>query len=351
MARRQVRLQDVAEKAGTSVATVSRLLNKKPLAVHVSDETRRRVLKAAEELGYRPNRLARGLVTSRTHIIGLSLPVYSPPTYSLHRWSVQGVDVGSLIGGVLAACYPENHDLIILQRQEFVEDEPAPTVPLCADFADGLIYAAPNVDYDHYSQFLGTGLPLVMIGKEQSDRDICPYATLNNENEFLRLTRALIRKGHRQIALLLPESRSHSTSQWTLAGYTAAFGEAGVPVNESLIVEDGDPDRMVREVMKGDVRPTVIIVARNNVAVQVLETVKQLGCRCPEDVEIVVFGDDHEFAQTRPRLSALRGDISLLGYEAAQMMFQLLRGETPASIELNMPCDFIRRESSFLESL
>ena len=351
MARRQVRLQDVAKRAGTSVATVSRLLNKKPLAVHVSDETRGRVLKAAEEIGYRPNRLARGLVTSRTRIIGLSLPVYGPPTNSLHRWSVQGVDVGSMISGVLAACYPENYDVIILQRQEFVEPEPTPTVPLCADFTDGLIYAAPNVDYDHYSQFLDTSLPLVMVGKEQSDRNIRPYVTLNNENEFLRLTRALIRKGHRRIALLLPEKRSHSTSQWTLAGYSAAFKESGIPMDESLVVEDGDPGQMVREVMQRGVRPTVIIVARNNVAVPVLETVKQLGRRCPEDVEIVVFGDDHEFEQTRPRLSALRGDISGLGFEAARMMFQLLRGETPVSSELNRPCDFIRRESSGLQSL
>jgi len=351
MARGQVTLQDVAQRAGTSVATVSRLINKKPLAVHVSDETRVRVLKAAKDLGYRPNRLARGLVTSRTHIIGLSLPVYSPPTQSLHRWSVQGVDIGSLISGVLAACYPENYDVMILQRQEFVEPEPSPTVPLCADFADGLIYAAPNVDYDHYSQFLGTGLPLVMIGKEQSDRVICPYVTLNNENEFLRLTRALIRKGHRRIALLLPETRSHSTSQWTLAGYVGALNEAGVPVDDSLIVENADPAEMVRGIMERDLRPSVIIVARNDVAVQALEIVSQFGVRCPEDVEIVVFGDDHEFEQTRPRLSVLRGDICGLGYEAARIMFHLLRGETPDSLVLNMPCDFIRRESCVLESL
>ena len=286
---------------------------------------------------------------SSTQMIGLSLPVYSPPSQTLHRWSLQGANAGSLLNGVLAACYPEGYDVVILQRQEF-EDPRSDPPPVCADFVDGLIYAAPNSQYNHYTRFLDTGLPIVTIGQELSGKPI-PYVTLSNENEIQRLTRALIRIGHTDIGLVLPMERAQDHSRFVQIGYEEAHQAVGLPIHPEYIVEGTTGSDAGLRLMALPKRPKVIIVGRNDIALDLLAAIQEKGIRCPEDVEIVVFGDEHGFEQSRPRLTAVEGHIFDIGYDASQLLFKLLRGEQPESFGRTIPWTLMARDSCGIQSL
>jgi len=342
-------MSDVAARAGVSRATVSRLLNNKPLAIKVGKETRKRVFDAVRELGYRPNRLAQSLMTSKKHVVGLSMPSFLPPDYAEARWvDLHSAGVGKLVCGIESVTQPRGYDIYLLERYEYRRDEPSPTIEPGLDFVDGVIYATPNPKYDRYTPIIELGIPLVMIGPNPG-RHPTSYVCVENDSAIRRITRALLIKGHTRIALLLPEEPHDVLSHLRLKGFKEAYAELGVPAEEQIVVPGyfgkGAGRKLACQVLEASPRPTAIIIARKDLAFDVLEETKRRGLQCPEDIELIVYGDDHAFDTASPTLTALDIGEFHLAAQAAALLIAEMEGRAEPGRPVHFPGRLRERES------
>lgn len=356
MAKKSSTIKDVATHAGVSASTVSRILNKRATGVRIASETRRRVMRVARDLGYRPNRLARGLITSKTHIIGIDLPLLVPADSQFHYDVPLGermgyAVVGAFIVGIQSVAYPRGYEFHVYAKTG--ADTAADGFGhLAADFVDGLIFVLSLPDEAPSKVLDELGVPACAIFFYRPRSEV-PCAFIDSRHEAYRLCRAWLSAGHRHFGLILPNSDEDGTIE---EGFLQALGEAGFSGAESLTTVTGHLARgtgrkLARRLMNKRPRPTAIFVGRADNAVDVLAELKEMGLRCPTDVELVVWCDDHAFEATDPPLSALDVPFHLLGARAAEMLFNAMEaGEEAKQRQVLVPCRLVERKSSTIGS-
>lgn len=349
MTMKRSTLRDVAKLAGVTPSTVSRLLNGKPLPVAVTERTRQRVLDAAKTLQYRPNRLARGLTAAQTHVLGMSFPMTEPLKRTDHR-EVTWLNFGMLISGVQTVTQSRGYELHIVNRVEHHYDPEAPPPRMCLDFLDGLVYVEPNPNYRYYEELAELGIPMVMLGPNPMPR-ACHCVCPDNHLEMYQIVSALLMKGHRRVAFLVgtPNDPPQDVLQ-RIEGYRKAHEDAGLPVDLSLLRLDyvGDvPLRVVIDLML-DVKPTAILVGRPELALDTLSGIGKRHLRSPEDVEVLVIGDDRAFEMYQPRVSASRFSYLELGAAAAALLVDVVEGREESPRRITVPWTFVERETCSL---
>ncbi|HIJ74212.1 MAG TPA: LacI family DNA-binding transcriptional regulator [Candidatus Hydrogenedentes bacterium] len=352
MGRKAVTLREVALKAGVSPSTASRVLNNKPLTVPVTDKTRSKVLGAARALGYRPNRLARGLITARTNIIGIYLPVHFDLPHPFARVPTgqqMGFTVmGAQIAGVQAVTGPKDYDLHLFQQITDAEGKRR-SIDLCMDFIDGLILPTPM----HEDCKILQGWDLHTVCIEYNPPEFTgdfgfSSVYLDSLEEVYRVIHGWAEAGHRRIALILFLNKTAPESRYQLAAYKRALSDAGILLDERLVVEGSpveDTGRLIaKRLLKIEPPPTAFFVGRADNAVSVLRGVKEAGKRCPEDVEIVSWCSDHAFEATEPQLGALDVPFHVLGMEAARLLCEEIEEGRTVS-QRAVACNLIQRSS------
>lgn len=341
-------IHDVSKRAGVTPSTVSRILNKRQMAFPVAEETRRRVLEAVRDLGYRPNRLARSLALSKTQVIGMYFPI-TEPTGQLEHNEATWLAFGSLISGVQHVTQQEGYEVHIFNRVEHDYGHPNPPREICPDFIDGLIYVEPNSRYDFYSDLVAAGVPMVSMGPSPLDPpgfSVCP----DNRYELYRLTKALVAKGHRRIGFLtVTPNESPLDCLQRMEGYRDALGEAGIPFDPRLMprerVTPGKTGELICRLLDEQPRPTAVIVGRPENAEGFLNCVRAKGLECPRDIELVVIGDDRVFGYMKPSLSALRWQYVKMGEAAARLVLDIVQGREAAPRQVVVPWAYVERDS------
>src|SRR5215217_5998400 len=213
-------LQEVAERAKVSIATVSRVLNKSDKVV---PETRAAVEQALRDLGYRPSRVARRLRmnSGHAHLVGLIIPDIQNPFYA------------EIARGVEDAAYAAEYALLLCNSDENLDKERFYLDVMMSESVDGVVLP-PFDDTDAaVIELVKTGMPVVCV-----DRSLVKMKTdlvdVDNYRGAFDAASHLIEKGHRNIGLI--EGRTHvSTSRERRRGYMDAFAEAGIPVRKDLI--------------------------------------------------------------------------------------------------------------------
>jgi len=322
---------------------VSRLLRDEASPVRVSEKTRRRVLAAVRELGYRPNRAAQSLMTNRMRIIGLCLPGYFPPDTldsSISDMNVTGA--GMLIHGVQSVITERGYDLHLLQRQEYRGRNAPDPISASIDLLDGIIYVTPVPSFDWYTPILDEGVPLVMVGPNPSDRSVT-YVCADNEGEVYRLVRTLLLKGHRRIGFLLPEAQ-HPLSPLRIKGIERAYAEEGVKVSRSCINYSAFGQKATERAVVRllEERPTAVLVTRPDAAFVLMKEMTRQGIACPGEMEVLVYGDDFAFRVMKPSLSALDLCAGRMAAAAAKALLDEIE-------ECAVPGRVIRAETEFRE--
>ncbi len=353
--KRSVTMHDVAQHAGVSRATVSRILNNRDTPISISDATRHRVLEAVDELGYRPNRIAQSLMTNKTHIIGLSFPAFYAPSEPRDDWcDIPAYTIGRIISGVQSVTAKRHYDIQLLLRPEHDDSGPPHTnSPL--DFVDGVIYVTPDPRYDLYTPIVEAGLPVVMLGPNPGNR---PLTTVvgDNTGAIYALTQALIRRGHRRIALLLPGDDTNLLSRLRKQGYMQALEEAGLPQEPDLILpNDQSPfpnhldqhqaGSVTQHILSLKPAPTAVLVGYSILVYGVLRELRASGVRCPDDLELVSYGDELGFATSAPSVTALDIRLAAQAARAAEMLFEEIEGRCPAGRAIICPPILRYRES------
>jgi LacI family transcriptional regulator len=341
--------KDVARQAGVSIATVSHVINGTRF---VSDETRQKVMDAIGALNYRPNAIARGLVTQSTRKIGLVISEITNPFFT------------AVARGIEDETISHRHNIILCNTDEDPEREEDRLHLLATQRIDGLIIAPTGVRCASLLAMAESGVPIVQLDRRSPGLE-APFVGVNNEEGAYQAISYLIGLGHRRIACLI-NLDVISTQAERCKGWERALREAGLPVDNDLIVR-ADPRfygvlpgeagswSLVRpvdhrqkmpsayEVLQGLLNlpqhPSAIFVASNQLTLGTLYAFRAVGLRCPEDVSLISF-DDHDWAPLfSPPLTIVRQPTYRLGQTAVQLLMQMINGESvedppPLQVEL-----------------
>ncbi len=327
-----VTIREVAERAGVSVATVSRVLNgSRPVAPEVAA----RVWKVVRELGYRPNLAARYMKGSRTGTFGLIVPDLAHPFFA------------AVAAGAANEAQARDQVLVIATSGGRREQEVTAIDQLSRSLIDGLIYIPvatgdplPEVETFRH-------LPVVVVGRRGVFRDR-PHVYSDNVKGGYIATKYLLTLGRRRIAFLAgfwvqpctPETiremseREDAGAFTTLdrfRGYLRALEEEGVPYDPSLVVicgYDFEAGYRAAAELMGRVIPVDGLLAPNDwVAAGAMALLREQGIAVPAEISVIGYDDGPGASVTYPGLTSVRQDARQLGAAAVETMNRLLRGE------------------------
>lgn len=328
-----VTIKDVAQRAGVSTATVSRVLNN---AGNVDPEKLERVEAAIVELRYRRNLVARGLRTQRSHIFSLLCSDIENPFFTSICRAIE--DVASRAGFSVLIC---NTDGDLAKEREYID-------MLAAQSVSGVIISPTSSTRTDVAPLVRQHIPMVAVDRRLPvDTD---SVFVDNRLGAYEATRHLIEAGARRIACVTGP-KTAMTAQDRLAGYRDALAEAGIRSAASLIrhadFKDAGGYAATRELMSKQAPPDAFFVANNRMTTGALLALKDLGIRVPDDVAIVGFDDLAWADLVNPSISTVRQPTYELGRAAAQLLLDRISdGLPPQHRTLVLKPELIVRASS-----
>jgi len=328
-----VTLGDISSHCNVSKATVSRVLNGRLNEFPVSEAMIQRVKKAAEELGYRPNWMARAIRSQRTHLIGLSsFHVITPRSGTSEQLARDSQRMGEYTHSILSHPKFDDYDLVIHKRVE-QEGKQLKVSDFQPDLLDGMIYLAPSENHREFLDVASADFPIVLIGQLDGAEGKVPCIDINNREMGKQAVEHLIGLGRRNILMLIPETLQHlSCIQDRLQGYRDALAENEINVSNQLI--------HIAQSMNGNIRDFLmnlpcfeevdaIFCATDDLAALCIEPLNAMGRRIPEDVAIMGFSNDLISQHTSPPLSTVCCSAHRQTHAAIDLLLKILNKEIP----------------------
>ncbi|MBN1270444.1 MAG: LacI family DNA-binding transcriptional regulator [Kiritimatiellae bacterium] len=328
---------DVARRAGLSKMTVSRVLNGHP---HVSAKTRKKVLDIVGEMGFTPNTLAKRFFTGKTQLIGLIMPF---------EYMFSSFYFKDLFRGVHAALEEQDYELLIHDSMS----AKSPAVDKARDLVrgrlvEGLLVAAP-MSFDDYPYRLSQeGIPLVVVGETAHAKKVHRVGIPNRAGSADAVGR-LVALGHRRIAILTYDGE-HMEAGQRARGYQDALQRAGLAQDPRLVGKGRyrrhQAFEETRRLMQESKDITAIFATNADMALGAAEALRSLKLSIPGDVSLVAFDDCPDLEMWNPPISSVRQYPYKVGYEATQMLLELVRAKGPGTPRQQMiGTDFIERDS------
>jgi DNA-binding LacI/PurR family transcriptional regulator len=330
-------LEEVAQLAGVSRATVSRVVNGSP---RVSPDVRVDVQAAIERLGYVPNRAARSLVTRRSDSIGV---VITEPTGRLFSDPF----FPRLLRGISSELAARDRQLILLMPDS-VADEHRTADYLTAGHVDGAILVSLHGDDPLPARLAAANIPLVLLGRPPRGT-AASYVDADNRQGAQAAVEHLISGGRRVIATIAGP-RDMAPGLDRLAGYRDALTEAGLPLDPSLEVigdfTQGSGVAGMERLLA--TRPDVdaVFAASDLMAAGALSVLAAAGRRVPADVAVVGFDDSPIATSSFPKLTSVRQPIEEMGHEMARLLVAAVEASEPVPRRVILATELVRRASS-----
>ena len=305
-------IADVAKRAGVSVSTAARVLSGQGYA---AEPTRRRVLAAAEDLGYVPNQIARSLRTRKTKLVGLLIGDVENSFYSVIARNVESVakDAG--------------YHVVLCNSDDDPENEREYLKLLEAMQVDALVVTPTSKNRRHLTRLVDRGMVIVQVDRRVEGLS-ADAILVDNEAGAVSAVSHLIDAGHSRIGIVTGEL-AVPTARQRLAGYERAMREHGLEIREDL-VKTGSFHREhaiedATDLIRARPTPTAIFAANNILAEASLIALAQEGLRVPRDVSLVAFDDVQWMSMVEPSITAVRQPIADMARSAAELVFRRLR--------------------------
>jgi DNA-binding LacI/PurR family transcriptional regulator len=330
-----IRLKDIAERAGVSVMTVSKVLRDAP---DISAATKARVRQLAVELGYTPDSMAQGLRSRTTKLFGLVIPAATNPVYARVVMAIE--DQAHELG----------YDVILAHSLNIAEREESVMRRLLSRRIDGLFISPvyrlePSAPI--YDELLRRGIPTVLLGHRAPFCDKFPNVATDDLTASYAATHHLLSLGHKRIAFLTGPPAAPSSLE-RLEGYRRALREAQLEVDDSLLFNAGstieEGEKAALQMLNENPKATAIQAANDLTAVGAAIVCLNQGLKVPEDLSIVGFGNFLLSEHFCVPLTTVRQPKLRLGVAAMELMLKLLRGEHPESRRLG--AELVVRKSS-----
>jgi DNA-binding LacI/PurR family transcriptional regulator len=348
------RLKDVAALAGVSVKTVSNVVNG---YVHVSAAMRERVQAAIDQLGYRPNLVARGLRSGRSGVIALAVPELDLPYFA------------ELARLVVNAAEARGYTVLVDQTEGSPERERVAVAGIRDHLVDGVIFsplgmAAADLAARH------PATPLVLIGERtiggSADRvglvgsadhvglvGSADHVGIDNVAAAADATGHLIERGRRRIAAIGGQhASSGATARLRAAGYRSALAAAGLPVDDGLIApapafHRADGAAAMAALLDRADPPDAVFCFNDTLALGALRTLHERGVRVPDDVAVIGFDDIEDGRFATPSLSTVAPDKAGIARSAVELLIGRIETDPDApSREVPAGHRLIAREST-----
>jgi len=300
-------IYQVAERAGVSLSTVSRVLNGKKT---VNKALKAKVEQAMRELNYRPNSVARSLATNRSDSIGVLVSELNTPFF------------GDLMQAIESTLRNSDKHVIITVGHNNLETEKDAVEFLISRNCDALIMHVEAMPDAYLKEVNDTRIPISVVNRQvEGLEDRC--ISLDNEMGGYLATQHLISLGHKEIAYISGPSNKRDANQ-RLAGHRRALEEAGIAVNPTLIYEghynEDDGKLGLLELLSQDIPFSALVCANDWMASGAMSCARDLGMSLPQDLSVVGF-DDAVFAHhIFPRLTTVSNPIYQMGEMASRFI-------------------------------
>jgi LacI family transcriptional regulator len=323
-------LKDVARLADVDPSTVSRVLRGDPIQ-QVRPDTRDRIIRAATDLGYRPNALARGLRTRRTDTLGLVIP------------SLDNLGFSDVTHGIQAAAATAGKLVMVLEADVVgAQDGDAGVSELYQRLIndgrlDGLIVAFATLDDKLVAQLAERGTPLVLVNRRTSG--VHGSVVVDDERGSSLAIEHLVALGHRRIGYLGLAAET-DTARRRERGYREAMKAAGIPIDRSWIAtalptEEGGRQGAAMVLVAGSAHPTALFAASLMSAIGALAELRDAHKVVPDDISLIAFNDHPLAAHTAPPLTTVRMPNFRMGEEAVRLLLTALEGGPPGDVMID----------------
>lgn len=330
-----VRLKDIADRAGVSVMTVSKVMRDAP---DISAATKVRIRQLAEQLGYTPDSQAQGLRNRKTRLFGLVIPAATNPVYA------------RIVMAIEEQAFESGYELIVAHSLNIPEREEQVIRRLLSRRIDGL-FLAPVYRLEPtapvYDELLRQKIPTVLLGHR------APFCSkfVNVETDDISASqtaaRHLLELGHRRIAFFAGPPAAPSSHE-RVDGYRRALREANLPWDDRLIFQAGstieEGEKAALEMLNERPGATAVQAVNDLVAIGAATVFLKQGLRIPQDLSLVGFGNVLVSEHFRVPLTTVRQPKLRLGSCAIDLMAKLLRGEKAETQRL--PAEIVIRDSS-----
>jgi len=329
-----VTIHDVAARAGVSVATVSRVLNRKDL---VREDTSREVLAAAKSLRYVPNIAARSLSIRRTNTIGIVLP------------DVHGEYFSEVIRGIDVDARGEGYHILVSGSHSNTSEMLA-VIEAMRGRVDGLIVMAPDIPSSALREQLAIDMPLVLLNTADEEHD---GITIDNYGGARAMMQHLASHGHKRIAFVKGPA-NNADARERLRGYRHSM--RAIPDCVTCEVDGDFTEKSGHDaglqIAAMDPRPTATFAANDSMAVGVLSAMTECGIAVPEEMSVVGFDDIPIAHYVAPPLTTIRVDIAEVGRRSFALICDAIRDNSrPKRRECISTTLVVRKSSAALSSV
>lgn len=314
-----VTIKDISSATGFSTTTVSRALNG---YLDVNENTKLKIQKAAEELGYTPNMLARSLVMKNSKTVGFLVT-------DLRRESVKDNFLFETLCGSMDGLHNLDYEIVVLTTTTMKQKNKT-YQQLCNERnLDGVIIQGLKVDDPYLQEAQKSDKPCVLIDIP-ADSENVGYVSTNQQESAKQAVKYLIRVGHKQIGFINGHSFAH-VSRERLEGYRQALHEADIPFNTDFVLNGNFDEETAKQcaisLLLEHAEITAIFCASDVMALGVYKACRDLGIAVPEKLSIIGFDDILLSQYVSPAMTTVSQDAYKMGHEAAVMLVKMVENK------------------------
>jgi LacI family transcriptional regulator len=329
----RVTIRQIADRAGVSIATVSRVLNGRG---DVADDTRELVSRVIQEHGYTVNRSAQSLSGGRTGLVGVVVPLVYPAYFS-----------GILAGA--AEALSEQAMQIVLPPTMHLHEREVSVIDRMHGLTDGALFILPQESSEELARLLDSGYRFVVLDPLQPLDERIPSVSAAHTSGADQAMRHLLQLGHRRIAQITGPIGWVAT-EGRRRGYRAALASAGILPDPALEVEsvpEIEPGRTAAErLLDLAERPTAIVAFNDNIAIGAIQAARARGLRVPEDLSVVGFDDVEHATIVSPALTTVRQPLAEMGRTAVSLLIRLLERQSFETLHVELATRLVVRDST-----
>jgi LacI family transcriptional regulator len=311
-------IYDVADKAGVSISTVSRVLNKNP---NVLEETRQKVLKAIEEMDFKPSSLARGLVAKQSNLIQVLFSWFDKKCDFRNHWYV------SILNGVNETVHEHGYGLMvntvagIFDPQEIYEK-------VFRNAMDGMLVISPYLEDKDIMRMNKSSVPLVLLGHRVPNLQIDSVDS-DNIGAANQAIDYLVGLGHKRIGFISGPVEYNSDSADRLSGFKDAMKKHGLPIPEGYVLHGHFSKASGAEAAKKFLalspRPTAIFSSDDLMAMGAWDEFEKAGLKIGKDISIIGFDDIPEASMEPYALTTMRQDYNQMSITATNILIEKIK--------------------------
>ena len=306
-----ITIKDIAKIAGVSAVTVSRALNNKP---DISSKTKNLILKIAEELEYKPNGLAKSLVTRKTKTLGVLIPNTTDAFFS------------EVIQGIADECLKFGYSLVLSHTNGSADDELQYLRLLQEKRVEGLFVYPVQEDNRYIDEFKKIKIPFVFLNRHTPAIE-CDYVANDNQKGAYLAVEHLIQKGHKQIVYMCNKPNSSSGIE-RIAGCKKAMSDNGLALeNLKIIVCDSTMDscyKITKQIFENKKHLSAIFCWDDKLAIGAMKAVHEKGLKMPQDIALIGYNDIEISKYLFPPLTTIRQATFKIGTTASKILLERL---------------------------